>query len=563
MLWNQVELKVKLAELGKFFDIRADMEVDSGNSFSYTIIVQFPSIFHSQMIKSMFANYDAVPQLINPGQLAIKNLRSSLERNAQKYGKTAGSNTLLEVLEIKRQSQKMKIEYINSIESALFGEFNNAQLENFPKVRLKQSYWVPYCCFKPVISKEQMYQAAILASDKNPLDQVSACLMEILNVNDVQNVNLTLESLSQVHTDKLQYGKVKADFLLNDHNNTDNFFSEDQRAFISLFMSCLKTKQEYNMGLSDQDKQDISKQSLYNTPQHLLFAYYLLVCLKARESKTKLLYSLNAFRAIQKRVTLELRELGSRDRVMGDCQIKRPCEKTQHSEAQEIGEMGESSKQNAPQAETISIENPALVELVDLYKYRFNGDFYNQVHSTCPIVPKYHATFGDPVDRQEVSAEFEVQNKSDPKKGYSQKLLGRVDKIEEHTESGYMMVTDDYGVNVLYDATFADMRNLEQEMLRTCSYYINKVEPVQDTDLRNILPTVDRFSMIENLLEFEEKFHKAKLDLSMTYLECLEHTCDPLDQQRIIQMINDLMAKRPRLNLAANFFKDSYSAEIE
>ena len=51
--------------------------------------------------------------------------------------------------------------------------------------------------------------------------------------------------------------------------------------------------------------------------------------------------------------------------------------------------------------------------------------------------------------------------------------------------------------------------------------------------------------------------------LCLQYVECYEHTCDSLEQQRLIQIIVDLMAKRPRMNLAANHFKDSYRAEID
>lgn len=58
----------------------------------------------------------------------------------------------------------------------------------------------------------------------------------------------------------------------------------------------------------------------------MLFAQYLLLCLSSRDKKNQLLYTLNAFRAIQKRITLELREFGSRDRVMGDCNIMKPNE---------------------------------------------------------------------------------------------------------------------------------------------------------------------------------------------------------------------------------------------
>jgi hypothetical protein len=52
-----------------------------------------------------------------------------------------------------------------------------------------------------------------------------------------------------------------------------------------------------------------------------------MTCVKAREHKTKLLYTLNAFRSIQKRIALELRELASRDRVSFDAKVVQPKEK--------------------------------------------------------------------------------------------------------------------------------------------------------------------------------------------------------------------------------------------
>lgn len=89
------------------------MEVDNGNSFSYGIIVQFPTIFLQQVIKSQFAYVDSVPTKVNPKQLGKKNLQRVLQRNMKKYGKTTGANTLLELIEIKKEEDKMNIEYIN------------------------------------------------------------------------------------------------------------------------------------------------------------------------------------------------------------------------------------------------------------------------------------------------------------------------------------------------------------------------------------------------------------------------------------------------------------------
>ena len=53
-------------------------------------------------------------------------------------------------------------------------------------------------------------------------------------------------------------------------------------------------------------------------PQHLIHAYYILRHMRQRDSKTQLLYCLNYFRAIQKRLMLDLREFGTRERIMGD-----------------------------------------------------------------------------------------------------------------------------------------------------------------------------------------------------------------------------------------------------
>jgi len=95
---------------------------------------------------------------------------------------------------------------------------------------------------------------------------------------------------------------------------------------LSLFNKSLQTKFDID-NRHGENEEEQPKNSLFDAPQHLLFAHYLLVCLRARDKKNQLLYTMNAFRAIQKRLTLELREFGSRDRVMGDCNIMRPNEK--------------------------------------------------------------------------------------------------------------------------------------------------------------------------------------------------------------------------------------------
>ena len=152
-------------------------------------------------------------------------------------------------------------------------------------------------------------------------------MLELINVNDANSVNLTLESLSQIQYEKLKHGAIKSDFLRLDRSESAKFFTEDQLEFMGIFSASLKTKSEMGIARDEIDVETVDKNSLFETTQHLLFAHYLLAVSTARESKAKLLYTLNAFRSIQKRLALDLREFGTRDRVMGDINYVDPQEK--------------------------------------------------------------------------------------------------------------------------------------------------------------------------------------------------------------------------------------------
>lgn len=239
---------------------------------------------------------------------------------------------------------------------------------------------------------------------------------------------------------------------------------------------------------------------------------------------------------------------------MGDANLVKPSEKDAvvtnddvDMDAADLEEAGNTADMNAtngtasggndtaPKQGGIGADNQQEIdnfiqdEMIDINRYRFNQQVNTIIFSTCPIVPKFHTTFGEPVDRQEISAEFEQNRNQDPKKGVARRLMGRVDKIDIHEGQDVYLVTDDYGTNVMFDTSFADMRAVEQEMLKIVSFYINKVEPLQDKDQRNILPSVDRLGTVKEVILWEEKFQRAKLELALCYLECFEHTCDPLD----------------------------------
>lgn len=188
----------------------------------------------------------------------------------------------------------------------------------------------------------------------------------------------------------------------------------------------------------------------------------------------------------------------------------------------------------------------------------------NFLHSTCPLVPKFHATFGQAIERQEISKEVDQgQTNTDSRRSESKKFLGRVDKMYKHEGTDLNLVMDDFGAHVLYDAAFSDMRAMEHEILKICSFYINKAEPLLDNDLRNMYPAVDRLRILDEVMHCENKYQEAKLEYVQVLMECYEHTSDILEQQRLIQDVVDEMARRPRLNLSGTHFKDSYTTEVE
>lgn len=112
--------------------------------------------------------------------------------------------------------------------------------------------------------------------------------------------------------------------------------------------------------------------------------------------------------------------------------------------------------------------------------YKVNGTFNNKVFSTCPSVPKFHCTFGEPTMRQTEDMEMDSSSNRGGISKQSLKLMGRVDHIELDEVQEEVYVKDDFGVYILYDCVLQDMKGMEEELIKICSYYINKAEVLQD-----------------------------------------------------------------------------------
>jgi hypothetical protein len=84
--------------------------------------------------------------------------------------------------------------------------------------------------------------------------------------------------------------------------------------------------------------------------------------------------------------------------------------------------------------------------------------------------------------------------------------MGKQDEIYWSKAEKVYFVKDDYGKHIMFDATFVDMVDLEEEIMRTASLYITRTEPLLDEDLRTCYPAVDRLRVAEAIMKLELEF---------------------------------------------------------
>jgi hypothetical protein len=315
---------------------------------------------------------------------------------------------------------------------------------------------------------------------------------------------------------------------------------------------------------ADQTPPRPSKSPVFGVPVHLVQTHNTLRFMQSRDMKTKILYTLNYFRSIQKRLMLDLREFGTRERVVGD--VADPHLSPEEGDQAVKDGLNLIVSSTAPKrepGESTHKTGPHGVSLVDLKKLRRNGHFHEKHSATCPILPRFHATYGEASQLEPEFVDNDRNEDPQPIQRESLKYLNRIDRIEIEEATQEVFVKDDFNIYVMYECSMTDMQVLEQEMLRVGSHFVSKMEELYDTEVDKVVHKKDRQQVIHDLLKCELDFQFKKVQLTQLYVECYEHICDPLEQQRLIQTIVDTMARRPRLSLENLYFRGSYKAEME
>ena len=188
--------------------------------------------------------------------------------------------------------------------------------------------------------------------------------------------------------------------------------------------------------------------------------------------------------------------------------------------------------------------------------YKYNGLFNPHSLSTCPMLPKYHRTFGRPSLYESLSGEVDRKTRPLHQSEEMACLMVKRDKIIVDSEKQLVRIYNEFGQPIMYDESINDMVALEEELIKIGSYFINQHEYVQaSNDIETATATeegkmesrantrpssmIDRPEIAIDLLKKELDYQFAKVLLVERLLESYEHIYDPLESVRCLQMIVD------------------------
>jgi len=208
-------------------------------------------------------------------------------------------------------------------------------------------------------------------------------------------------------------------------------------------------------------------------------------------------------------------------------------------------------------------EDEDIATLVDIKRWKYRGQYINRFLDTCPQPLTIDCRNDRPFEEADyVSGHGLLRQTKKHISEQSKAYLNRVDTYRINEELREIEVIDDFGISIMYDASIMDMITFEQELAQIGTHFIKKTE--LDFDFEKFeYGLIDRVEVLYDLMEYESKYQFLKAQVVLAYLDALEHSCDILAQQRLMQVIVDIMAWRPRLDLQRSwYFAQSYRAEI-
>ena len=225
----------------------------------------------------------------------------------------------------------------------------------------------------------------------------------------------------------------------------------------------------------------------------------------------------------------------------------------------------EGMKSRAQQEDEAKLdEDEDIATLLDIKRWMYKGNYTAKFLSTCPQPITIDSRGDRPYEEGTYVPSHGLLRQT--KKHISEQskaYLNRIDTYQIDEVTKEILVVDDYGITIMYDASLEDMVSLEKELAQISTLYIKKNE--LDFNFEQYeYALVDRVEVLSDLLGLETDYQFLKSQIILAYMDALEHSCDIICQQRLMQIIVDIMAWRPRLDLQRSwYFRQSYDAEIK
>ncbi|KAJ3015420.1 UNVERIFIED_CONTAM: hypothetical protein HDU68_012744 [Siphonaria sp. JEL0065] len=145
---------------------------------------------------------------------------------------------------------------------------------------------------------------------------------------------------------------------------------------------------------------------------------------------------------------------------------------------------------------------------------------------------------------------------------------------------GNVEIQDHKGISIVYDSAIQDLQDLENEMLKMATIFINNglngrvaagagffddlllKRDKNKSDIKDITyinPLVDRAQLLMELFDSEVKYQNAKIEAVNVYMEVFEHTRGYDEIKKLSQIIINLVYARPDIDFAASYFSRDYA----
>lgn len=130
-----------------------------------------------------------------------------------------------------------------------------------------------------------------------------------------------------------------------------------------------------------------------------------------------------------------------------------------------------------------------------------------------------------------------------------------------------ILVQDQKGYYVMYDAALRDYKFLEQELLLVCSHFIKRFaleekSGINDIDLnKKSSRKVDRFRVLLDIWKSEILFCQKKRNLLDCYFEVYHHCVSKEGRKSLAKIMMTIMKQRPRIDFNEKYFVKAYQYE--